>query len=409
MQLLIKLAWRNISRNKRRLFLTLTAITFATLASIIMRGVQLGTYAVNIRNAVNIFTGYLQIQQKDFQKNPSLKYNFTPDELTLKEVKSVSDVKGFSERIYGDGLISFRDNSAGAAIFGINPQQERRVTNIMERIHEGKFFDTDTTNEAVVGYTLLENLKAKINDEIVILSQGSDGSLGNLKFKITGTIKTGMQDIDVSAIFIGLEKAQELLELKNKIHTIVITLNDLNDIEEVKGELEQRITNNNLKILSWDELMPEFKQSIELDNIGGIFFLIILIIIVAFGVLNTVLMSVMERFNEFGIALSIGMSQINLAVLVVIETFFITIPGIILGNMIGWVINFYIILNPIEIGSELGQMYEEYGFLPVIESSVNYEIFINTDIAILLTAFIACFYPFYRVYKLEPLKGIRYT
>lgn len=374
-----------------------------------MRGVQLGTYAVNIRNAVNIFTGYLQIQQKDFQKNPSLKYNFTPDELTLKEVKSVSDVKGFSERIYGDGLISFRDNSAGAAIFGINPQQERRVTNIMERIHEGKFFDTDTTNEAVVGYTLLENLKAKINDEIVILSQGSDGSLGNLKFKITGTIKTGMQDIDVSAIFIGLEKAQELLELKNKIHTIVITLNDLNDIEEVKGELEQRITNNNLKILSWDELMPEFKQSIELDNIGGIFFLIILIIIVAFGVLNTVLMSVMERFNEFGIALSIGMSQINLAVLVVIETFFITIPGIILGNMIGWVINFYIILNPIEIGSELGQMYEEYGFLPVIESSVNYEIFINTDIAILLTAFIACFYPFYRVYKLEPLKGIRYT
>lgn len=409
MQLLIKLAWRNIRRNKRRLFLTLTAIAFATLASITMRGVQLGTYAVNIRNAVNIFTGYLQIQQKNYQKNPSLKYNFTPDESALTQINSVSGVKGFTERVYGDGLISFRNNSAGAAIFGIDPQKERAVTNLMERIREGKFFDTDNTNEAVVGCTLLENLKAEIGDEVVILSQGSDGSLGNLKFKITGSIKTGMQEIDVSAIFIGLKKAQELLELKNKIHTIVITLNDLNDIEEVKSELEQKITNGNLKILGWDELMPEFRQSIELDNIGGIFFLVILIIIVAFGILNTVLMSVMERFNEFGIALSIGISQMKLAVLVVIETFFITIPGIIIGNIIGWIINFYIILNPIEIGSELGQMYEEYGFLPVVESSVDLSIFISTDTAILLTAFIACLYPFYRVYKLEPLKGIRYT
>ncbi len=155
--------------------------------------------------------------------------------------------------------------------------------------------------------------------------------------------------------------------------------------------------------------MPDFKQSIELDNVSGILTLSILIIIVAFGILNTVLMSVMERFNEFGISLSIGMPQVKLVYLVFIETFFISMLGLLLGNIIGWGINYYIVLHPIQFGSEIGKIYEEYGFLPMIESSLDPMIFVNTTLSILGISILACFYPAYKVFKLEPLKGIRYT
>ncbi len=409
MRLLLKLAWRNIWRNKRRLLLTLLAIAFATFATLGMRGLQLGTYAVNINNAVQLFSGYMQIQREGYQKNPSLRLNYILDERLTGKINSIKNIKAYSPRVYSEGLISFKDNSFGTAVFGIDPAMERNVTNIIKRVNDGRFFTTDTTNEIVLGYKLLENLKAKIGDEIVILTQGYDGSLGNMKFRISGTVKMGSTELDAMAVFIGLEKSQELLAMPGRIHTIVINTGGLSEIEPVRDELAEKLNNKELAVLSWDEVMPDFRQSIELDNISGILYLLMLIIIVAFGILNTVLMSVMERFNEFGISLSIGMPQMKLVYLVFIETFLITIMGLILGNIIGWGINLYILENPIHFGSDLAKMYEEYGFLPIMTSSLDPGIFINTTVTILAVSAVVCFYPAYKVFKLEPLKGIRYT
>jgi putative ABC transport system permease protein len=407
--LIIKLAWRNIWRNKRRLLLTVTAVAFATLAVIAMRGVQLGTYAVNIKNAVSLFSGYMQIQHSGYKENPSLRLNFIIDSSLSKRLGSIREIKGFAPRVYGDGLISYKENSLGVALIGIDPHKEKSVTSLMNRIKEGSFFTSDSSDEAVVGYKLLENLKASVGDTVVILTQGLDGSLGNMKFKIVGTVKAGVPEFDAYTAFTGLSKAQELLALQNRIQSVVINLEDLNDIDKVKDELTPELKKSSLSALSWDELMPDFKQSIEFDNVSGMLFLLILIIVVAFGILNTVLMSVMERYNEFGIELAIGIPRIKLVYLVLIETFFISVIGIIAGNIIGWVINYYIIQNPIEFGSELGKMYEEYGFLPILSSSLDPLIFLNNSITILSIAVLACVYPMIKVFRLEPLKGIRYT
>ena len=391
------------------MLLTLLAISFATFAAISMRGIQIGTYAVNIKNVVDLFPGYIQLQREGYLKNPKIRLCFALDTLLKKQIKSIPEIESYVPRILADGLISYDDNSLGAIIYGINPQQEKTVTTFMDRIKDGRFFDSDTTNEVVVGYKLLENLKAKIGDEIIMLTQGYDGSLGNLKFKIIGTIKLGSPEFDAMGVFIGLKTAQELLSMPGKIHFVAFKLNNLDAIPQVQEELTKKIDNSELAVLSWEEVMPDYKQLIELDNISGIMFLLILIVIVAFGILNTVLMSVTERFNEFGISLSIGMPQLKLVYLVLIETLFITLLGIALGNVIGWGINYYILLNPIQVGSEIGKIYEEYGFLPVIESSLNITIFIYSSISVLIISLISCLYPVYKVYKLEPLKGIRYT
>ena len=162
-------------------------------------------------------------------------------------------------------------------------------------------------------------------------------------------------------------------------------------------------------VLTWQEVMPELEQFISLDNISGIFFLLILVVIVAFGILNTVLMSVTERFKEFGVTLAIGMQQIKLVVLILLETIFLAIIGIVIGDIIGYGINAYLIANPIVFGGDMAALYEEYGFLPIMKSSLDVMIFINISISVFIVSILASIYPAVKTYRLEPLKGIRYT
>jgi len=408
-KLILKLAWRNIWRNKRRSILTLLAVTFAVIASIAMRGIQEGTYELNIKNAVEIFSGYLQIQEKGYLNNPSLAKSFKPTEDLKSTLSNVDGIKAYSTRINADGLISFKDNSLGCAIFGLNPQSSQETSRIFSKLNEGRFFTELESYEIVIGYKLLKNLKADIGDEIVILAQGFDGSLGNMKFKIVGTTKMGMQDFDAMSVFMDTKSAQELLSLYGRITALAIDINSFDDLCDIKEEIKANLKNEELVVLDWKELMPDFEQSIQLDNISGIFFLAILFVIVAFGILNTVLMSVTERFKEFGISLSIGMSNYKLVLVVLLETLFITIIGLILGNIIGFGINLYIFNNPIQFGSEYAWMYEEYGFLPRIEASLKFSVFFNSSISILIASVVAAVYPIVKVIRLEPLKGIRYT
>jgi putative ABC transport system permease protein len=202
-KLLFILAWRNIWRNKRRSILTLAAITFATMAAVAMRGVQIGTYGVNIKNAVEMFTGYIQIQREGYQKNPSLNKAFKLTGDIEEKLNSSDEVISYSPRVYASGLISYEQNSFGSAIFGISPSKESETTKIMSKLNSGSFFSSDTSDKIVIGTKLLKNLKAENGDTVVVLGQGFDGSLGNLKFKIAGTIKTGSPELDQMAIFMG--------------------------------------------------------------------------------------------------------------------------------------------------------------------------------------------------------------
>ncbi len=407
--MLLKLAWRNIWRNKRRSLITLAAVIFATVMAIAMRGIQKGTYALNIRSAVELFSGYLQIQEKNYLDNPSLTSSFVINKNIRDALKTTKGVLAYSPRIYADGLISYKDNSRGAAIFGIEPGREKNVTTFVENINSGRFFTSDSSNEIVVGDQLLKNLDAKIGDDIVILAQGFDGTLGNQKYKIIGTVKFGMQDVESALIFMGLKSAQYLLAMGNRVNIIAIKADNLNNIKEIHSALISKIKNPDLKVLSWSKVNPELEQAIQLDNISGIFFLGILIVIVAFGILNTVLMSVIERFREFGVVLAIGMPQVNLTYLVYIETIFITVIGLIIGNILGFAVNYYLIIHPITFGGEIQKLYEIYHFLPQMKSTLQPSIFFNVSISILTISVLSCLYPAYKVYKLEPLKGIRHT
>lgn len=407
--MLLKLAWRNVWRNKRRSVITILAVAFAAMLCLAMRGLQIGTYELNIVNSVELFSGYLQIQKQGYQQRPSLQKSFRFDEKLRELCVQTGHIVAVTPRVLGDGLISYRDQSQGTAIIAVDPQTELQVSTILTKISAGEMFSKPDGDNIVVGYKLLDNLKANIGDTVVVLSQGFDGSLGNLKFRISGTLKTGALELDRMAIVMGIDTAQELLAMYGRINAVAIKLDDIDAIPSTKKSLNNAIAENELIALSWNEIMPEMEQAIELDSIGGILFLGILVLIVAFGITNTILMSVTERFREFGVTLAIGMPHLRLLVQVLLETTFIILIGLGLGNLLGFAINAYMVANPITFGGEFADLYAEYGFLPQLKSSLALSIFININLTIFVISLIACIYPLLKVYRLAPLKGIRYT
>ncbi|MDQ1265205.1 MAG: hypothetical protein QG635_355 [Bacteroidota bacterium] len=415
MPLIIKLSWRNIWRNWRRSAITIAAIVFAAFLTIFMRGIQLGTYDNNIKYVLGIFSGSLQIQRRDYKENPSLRKSIDLSDEIKTILRNNSKITAYTERINTEGLIGYNDNTQGTAIFGIDPVTEQKVTTLAMKIKSGKFFQADSKYEIILGYKLLKNLQAKIGDSIVVLTNAYDGSMGNAKFKIIGASRLGSPDMDQMTAFIPLAAARELLSLDTKISAVAIACADVKDIPFVKNELQEKLKSiklpkgKSLTALDWGDIMPEFKQSIEFDNASGIIYLGLLIIIVAFGILNTVIMSVTERFREFGIMLAIGIKHSRLILIVFLETVYLTIIGLIIGNIIGYIVNYYIYLHPITFSGELSKMYEEFGFLPQMFASLEPGIFINTSITVIIVAVVVFIYPAFRISRLEALKGIRYT
>lgn len=407
--MLIIIAWRNLWRHKRRTLITISAVLFATWFSVAMRGIQLGTYNNQITYALNLFSGFVQIQPADYLESPSLRKSFHLDAAITESLEHDDRVRGFAPRVVADGLISFSENSQGTIIFGIDPVTEPRVTRLTERIREGRMPRSDTAMEIVLGQTLMENLRANIGDDVVLLSQGYDGALGNARFRIVGSIRTGMQDFDRGAVFAGITALQELLSMQGRINLLTVTLEDLGDVTGFSRDWNVTHGTENIRALPWQEVMPDLKQSIELDNYSGILFLAILLIVVAFGILNTVLMSVTERFREFGILLSIGMPRGKLVMQVFLETMFIASLGILIGNMLGLVTNWYFSEYPIVFTGSYAAMIEEYGWLPQMRSIVSVSSFLNTSLSVIVIVLISVLYPLYRVFSLEGLKGIRYT
>ncbi len=409
MLLLVKLAWRNILRNKRRSLLTVLAVTFAALLSIAMRGMQVGTYAVNIENVVRMYSGYCQVQREGYHRNPSLQTSFAYDEKLQRVLRAIPRVVAFSPRIMADGLVAHGTTSVGVMILGVDVGNEGKVTTLLQRIREGSAPSGGEQPTVVLGQKLAKNIGARIGDEIVLLAQGADGTLGNMKYRVSGLLKSGSPDLDRMTVLMDLRDAGDLLAMNDRVHAVVLALKDLQDLPPVVADLRTGLAGTRLNVLSWEDLMPEFRQHIQMDNISGILFLAILIVIVAFGILNTVLMSVTERYREFGVTLAMGMSPSRLVFIVVLEGLLMGLAGLVLGNLLALGVNGYIVAHPIVIGGDLASITEEYGFLPAMYSTLRFTVFLNSSLSILAITFVSCLYPAYRVYRLLPVAGMRHV
>lgn len=393
----------------------MSAVIFAITLSIIQRGIQYGTYSETIRTAVRVSTGYLQIQKEGYNKSPTLQKSFVETAAIRKALDSSPYIDGSSPRIESDALLSYRDQSIGVLIMGIAPATEDKVTDFRGKIREGRFLSPDSSVETksvveiVVGNKLLKNLGAQVGDSVVVLAQGFDGTLGNMFARIVGTFSTGSNEFDRMGVFMNINELQNFLNMDDRINAIAISVKDPNELNKLALGFNRILKPEGLVALPWQDMLPQLKQMIELDDSSGVLYIIVLLFVVGFGILNTVLMSITERFREYGVMLSLGMSEERLVAAVALEIFFMLIIGFIAGNGIGIAVNSYLVSHPIMLGGSLAQLYQEYGFAPTLKSSLSFKVFLDSSLTILGISIVAAVYPLWKVLRLEPLKGIRYT
>ncbi len=400
-----KLAWRNIWRNKKRTLITAASIFFALFLSIVMVGLQEGTYNHMIKISVEDFYGYAQVHGKNYSEDKTLinSLEYTPE--IQSYLLSNSNVKQIQPRLESFALAAFADKSKGIAIVGVDPKIEFEKPGLKKRLVSGKFPDKDSGG-ILLTEKLAEYLGAQVGDSVALIGQGYQGVSAVGLYKITGIISLPNPMLNTGLAYLELNNAQELFNMQNRLTGISLLFKDNDKFKETTEELRAGLPKD-YEIFNWEEEMPEIRQFIDSDRSSGRIFLLILYIIVGFGIFGTALMMIAERTKEFGIMVAVGMQKSKIVILVSLEMLFITLVGIVSSVLASIPVMYYLFLNPIKFTGDMAKTYESYGFEPIIPVAWEISYFISQPVIVIVITLIAIIYPLYGVGKLNVIKSLR--
>jgi len=321
----LRLAWRNLWRHKRRTWLTATAMIFSNVLLVFMISLQFGSYDMMINNTLQAFSGHIQVQREGVSLAERLRHS----------------VPGVAVAARGSAfaLASSEQRSLGIRIIGVQPSFEPAVSTFPGLVSQGSFLDDPDAAEIVIGTVLARNLKVSVGDELTLLGSGRDGSFAAAVVTIKGVFDSGSADIDRSLAEVPLAYFQETFAMQDHGHAIVVAVDGLENIVSAQASVESQVEGlDDLTVLDWNLLQPGLKQAIQADLSSAWFMYGVLIILVAFSVLNTQLMSVLERTREFGVITALGIKPSKLASLVMLETALMSLIGLVIGLILGWML-----------------------------------------------------------------------
>ena len=402
----IRIAWRNIWRNKKRTLITITSVSFAVVMAVFTRSFQEGSYAKMIENAVGQFSGYVQVHQKDYWNDKTLDNGIVLNDSLIKSILSVSGVEGVNFRLESFSLASYQKNTKGAMIMGIDPDDEDKMIGLRSKMIKGNYFNKNDKS-VLIGSKLAQYLGLTVGDTIVLMGQGHWGQSAIGAYPVKGILKIPSPVIDKQIIFMPLPLAQEYFSFNNGITSIVVRFKDATETEKIVTELNKKLKNTDYSAIGWREMMPEMVQIIQSDRAGGIFMIAVLYMIIAFGVFGTVLMMTEERKKEFAVMVSIGTQRTKLMLISIYETLLINSLAIVLGVIITIPIIMYYSHHPIRMSGESARSIEKLGIEPVMPTLMDASIFLHQTEVILIIVAVASLYPLIAIAKFNVIKSLR--
>lgn len=467
---LLKMAWRNIWRNKRRTLITAASIFFAVFFAVIMRSMQLGTYGSMIGQSIEKFSGFLQVQNPEYFDEPSLDNYLHDSENLISKISETEGVKVAVPRIESFALASSGHQSKGVMVTGIDPVMEKNISNpehmlvnykltpeIVETIlsktnfeqkqiellkfndnklyhdldrialdmglkpaefakyhdifnehasYQGSFL-TNTDDGVLLSSRLATFLRAKVGDTIVLLGQGRYGATAAGLFPIRGIVRIPSPDLDNKLVYMTLTKAQEFFDMPNMLTSVAINLDDNDDMYDVQELVQSKIDSEKYVVKNWEEINPTLKQQIDGDDKSGQMFLGILYFIIFFGIFGTVMMMIAERKREFGVLVAIGMRKSKLAIILVVEMIMIGFIGTLSGMIAALPLVYNFNVNPVHITGEMAKMYEDMGFEAVMPTAPVEGYFAVQGFIIFLMVIVACSIPLRRIRKMKVMNALR--
>ena len=405
----VKMAWRNIWRNPRRSILTITAIAFASLLLVFMLSFQFGSYDTMINAAVKIHTGHLQVQAKGYQDKRSMRL-VVPDPNAIGSIMDETPgIEAYTYRANAFSLVSSKERTYGIMVIGIDPVREANVSTLKKVIRQGSYLSEEDTDQALVGELLAKNLQVGLGDELVVLGQGRDGSIAATVVRVKGIYNSGQDEFDRSSIHIPLRHFQDVYAMRGAVHEVVALGTSLAKIPAIKRSVAKAVASQDPKhelvVLDWMDLMPGLVEGIQLDLMSGLILYVILIVVVAFSILNTFLMAVFERTKEFGVLMAIGTTPGRLTKVLLLESLTMTIVGVVIGMIAGSMVTWYFEVHGISVAGT-SEVVRQFGIpermfpqLSVLSLSIG-------PILVLFITSLAALYPALKVRRLRPVEAL---
>ena len=401
----IKLAWRNLWRNKKRTLIAAASVFFAVLLALIMRSMQTGYYDYMINASVRMYTGYIQVHGKDYWEKKSLDESMMLDKVHLEKLSSIKGVELTVPRFETYTLISHGNKTKVVQVTGINPKLENQLTDLKKKIVSGNFL-SDSSKGIILAHGLAEILKVEVGDSVVIYGQGFHGVTAAAQIPIIGIVKFTLPDLNKSFTYLSLSYAQWLFSAPEGLTSLSIMVNNSKELDRIKSEI-QKVFDDKYEVMDWEELTPELVQSIQIDNASGIIMLGILYIVIAFGIFGTIMMMTAERVKEFGILISVGMKKWKLGLVTLYETLFVSFLGVFSGAIISIPILLYFKANPIPLTGEYAEAILAWGFEPILPFAVYPGMFFAQIWTVLAIAMVSALYPVLFIRKLKPVEAMR--
>ncbi len=404
--MIIKLAWRNIWRNKRRSIITIVSILIAVFLSVSMRSMQLGMYDYMIKSIVASYSGYIQIHANGYMDQQTIDNSIEVNDDLLDSIANINGVNNIINRLQTFSLASSGDLTKGVLIQGVEIEKENLLVDWNTRLDTGTFF-SNNNSDIILAKGVASYLQKGVGDTVIFIGMGYHGMSAAGMYKICGIVDMKNPKINNLTVFMSLQNAQEYLSAPNIVTHIIIDKEEEIDERELSNYIKKELHNNQYEIMEWKELLPELEQTIKADNVGGLIMVFILYMIITFGIFGTVLMMTQERFYEFGVMISIGMKKLKLIKIVLLEAITLSLIGVILGIFAALPIMYYFNRHPIKLVSEQAETMEKFGFEPIIPMSTNLEIPLTHAALIFCISLIISIYPIITILKLDTIKAMK--
>ena len=407
MNITLRLAWRNLWRHPRRTWLTIGAMVFSNALLVFMISIQFGMYELMINNTLQTFTGHLQVQAPGYKDELKMRQVVPNAAALAQRLRDETGLESISVRSGAFALLSSEDRSYGVQVFGVDPRYEAGVSTLPGLVRQGRYPDDPDAQEIVIGTVLARNLRVEPGDELTLLGSGRDGSFAAAVATVAGIFDTGVPDFDRSIAELPIGFFNDVFYMEDAAHSVVIMTPALSAIETIRPVIESALpADEDIVLLDWDALQPGLKQAIQADLSRAFFMYSVLVILVAFSVMNTQLMSVLERTHEFGIIMSLGLTPGRLGRLVVLETSLMGLAGLFLGALAGGLITLWFTINGFSYPG-MDEMAAKFNLPARFFPEVTLLSLFAGPAVVYLGSILSAVYPALRLHWLEPVEAMR--
>ncbi len=405
MNQITKIAWRNIWRNRVRSLVVIIALALGLWAGTFTSGFYEGMMKQKVDDVIQSELSHFQVHDTAF-RDELIVTHFMEDATEIqRSIEQNSNVISTSGRVIATSMMASANKTGGVKLIGIDPEEEKRTTQLDQKLQEGAYFEGIKRNPILVSRKMAEEYKLKLRSKVVMTFQDLNGEIVASSFRVVGLYSSGNGMLDEVNAYARRSDLQGLIGLApEQYHQVAVLIDDHQLAESIAGSYQEQ--HPHLEVLPWLDLAPGMRYMVEASGTFAYIIVAIILIALLFSVVNTMLMAVLERTREIGMLMAVGMNKSKVFFMIMLETLFLSLIGGPVGLLIAFGFIRYTGSQGIDLGA-IGESYAEMGFSAVVYPQLGLSSYISITLMVLVMAILAAIYPARKALKLNPAEAVR--